>query len=286
MTTRVVLALFLLSALALAQSCSNWNTTSFLRSVTVAGVRACIEEGGNVHDRTSQGYTPLHWVAQYTGDPAIIKVLVEAGATVDARTKKGWTPLHLAARHNDNPAVSRTLFEVGAWANARDEDGKTPLHWAAEHNDNPEIVTAFLEAGVEPTIRDNNGWTPLSSAVFGGGPEVLRILLNMTGANVSDPLPLALAAAGNPDPEIITMLLDTGFNVNELVDGTTPLHLAVEYNPNPDVIAILLDAGADGKVKDRDSKIPWDYALDREAYLLARNADVFWRLNEARFESR
>ena len=49
---------------------------------------------------------------------------------------------------------------------------------------------------------------------------------------------------------------------------------------NPKIIIALLEAGADPKAKDKDGKIPWDYAKGNEA-LKVTNA--FWRLKDLRF---
>ena len=44
-----------------------------------------------------------------------------------------WTPLHYAARFSRNPAVIETLLEAGADASARDNEGKIPWDYAQEN---------------------------------------------------------------------------------------------------------------------------------------------------------
>jgi ankyrin repeat protein len=91
-----------------------------------------------------------------------------------------------------------------------------------------------------------------------------------------------VAASDNESPEVITVLLDAGANVNARNDsGGTPLHMAAKYNENPEVIIVLLDAGADGTAVNEDGLTPFDLAKDNEALA---GTDAYWALNDARFE--
>lgn len=93
-----------------------------------------------------------------------------------------------------------------------------------------------------------------------------------------DLTPLMYAASGNPDPEVITVLLKAGAEVNardRLIRqaggsfnpkampaqvkvsakanyGMTPLMFAAQSNPNPEAIGVLLKAGADINAKHPD----------------------------------
>ncbi|MDE0527259.1 MAG: hypothetical protein OXH85_00945 [Truepera sp.] len=50
---------------------------------------------------------------------------------------------------------------------------------------------------------------------------------------------------------------------------------------SPGVITALIEAGADGTIRDGVGHTPWDYAKSRAGL---RGKDIYWRLNEARFE--
>ena len=79
-------------------------------------------------------------------------------------------------------------------------------------------------------------------------------------------------------PVAVNTLISIGGDVNAQSRlGDTPLHLATEYNPNPTVITLLLDAGADATARDNEGKTPWDHAQDNEAL---RGTDAWWRLRE------
>ncbi len=195
------------------------------------------------------------WVAT----PEKVADCLAAGARVDVRSEHGFTPLHFAAAHSGKvasiygPAVIRTLIQAGAWVGARSSGGLTPLHFAAGENENPPVITALVRAGAQVNARDERGLTPLH-----------------------------LAALYSDNPAIITALVEAGASVNARGDsGLTPLHFAAGENENPAVITALLDVGADATVQDNSSNTPWDYAQDNEAL---RGTDVWWRLNEGRFQ--
>ena len=59
--------------------------------------------------------------------------------------------------------------------------------------------------------------------------------------------------------------------------GRTPLMWALLLNPNPEVITILLELGADPKAKDDSGNMPIDYARNNEKL---RDTDIFRKLEE------
>ena len=82
--------------------------------------------------RDGGGFTPLHNVAGWSANPAIIETLVAAGAEVNARDRDGDTPLHNAAQSSTSPTIITALLDAGADAAARDDDGKIPWDYARE----------------------------------------------------------------------------------------------------------------------------------------------------------
>jgi ankyrin repeat protein len=55
------------------------------------------------------------------------------------------------------------------------------------------------------------------------------------------------------------------------------LHWAAGHNETPAAVALLLDHGADPKLRDRDGKLPVEYAAGNEKL---KGTDVYWRLND------
>ena len=91
--------------------------------------------------------------------------------------------------------------------------------------------------------------------------------------------PLILAAAYNSNPEVITVLVQTGANVNARDEsGLTPLMWAAANNSNPEVITALLNLGSDPKAKDDSGQTAIDYVRKNEKL---RGTDALSELEEA-----
>lgn len=73
------------------------------------------------------------------------------------------------------------------------------------------------------------------------------------------------AAAYNPDPQVIALLVKAGANVNARGPRQwTALMMAAYGNPNPAVVEALLAAGADGKLRSDAGETAFDYARDND----------------------
>jgi len=89
------------------------------------------------------------------------------------------------------------------------------------------------------------------------------------------------SAAVGGTPEIVAALLDAGANIEARDEGgETPLHKAAGYG-SLGTVAALIAAGADPKARAKDGSLPAVLAEDNEA---VRDHDIFWTLNEARFD--
>lgn len=80
----------------------------------------------------------------------------------------------------------------------------------------------------------------------------------------------------------ISRLLEAGADVHARDEsGWTLLHAAAVSSKAPAVVNALLEAGADANARDGSNKTPFDFAKGNSAI---KGTDVYWRLNEARFE--
>ena len=145
------------------------------------------------------------------------------------------------------------------------------------------MVKQLIADGVDVNESDDWGFSPLHfAAAFNDEPDVISLLLD-AGADLNardkewKATPLHWAAWSNDNPGIIIALLDGGADLNSR-DGrnSTPLHAAAEQSNNPDVILALLDSGADTDLRDA-GKLPFDYAKDNTAL---KDSDALSRLRK------
>ena len=144
------------------------------------------------------------------------------------------------------------------------------------------MVQKCIDSGADANGRDEWGFSPLHfAAAFNDDPDVISVLVD-GGANLEakdkewGATPLHWAAWSNGNPGIIIALLDGGADLNARdARNSTPLHAAAEQSNNPAIVLALLDSGADVSVRDA-GKLPWDYAKDNDAL---KNSEAFARLN-------
>lgn len=238
----------------------------------VAFVRALLQFGADPMARDSAGKTADPVACERWGnrsffalaDAAIVADCIDGGASVQAVADRFLfaTPSLHAAGTTRDPAVISVLLEAGADVQGRDEfRAYTPLHLAAEKGTSA-IVRALLQAGA-----DADAWATGFSTDWGWGWT-----------------PLHLAARSNPDPDVITALVEAGADLHapggeSYRRGNTPLHYAGE-NPNPAVAAALLDAGAEVNAHSRAGRTPLHEAAANASnpavvdLLVAAGADV------------
>jgi ankyrin repeat protein len=134
-----------------------------------ARVRQLLDENPDeARAYTPDGFTALHFVAFFSGDPESAALLLDRGADVNAvaRNPMRVTPLHSAAagRHI---AVARLLITRSADVNATQEGGFTALHAAAQNGDT-ELADALLAHGADPLCVTTDGRTAADFAVAAG----------------------------------------------------------------------------------------------------------------------
>jgi ankyrin repeat protein len=134
-----------------------------------ARVREVLEEDANrARAYTPDGFTALHFVAFFGGDPESAALLIDHGADVNAvaRNPMRVTPLHSAAagRHT---AVAWLLIARGADVNATQEGGFTALHAAAQNGD-IEFADFLLAHSADPQHTTDDGHTAADLAASAG----------------------------------------------------------------------------------------------------------------------
>ena len=128
------------------------------------------------------------------------------------------------------------------------EQGMTPLAHAIAVHDHPggePFATLLIEHGADVNQPDRYGHTPLMWCVSCGSAGLTERLLR-EGANVHACRP----------------------------DGSTALHVAAQCEASAAVARMLLTAGADPTARDREGKLPADYAREVGLTELAQLLDA------------
>ena len=91
----------------------------------LATVKWLVQQGADIHARTSEGWTPLLFAARYAGVD-VLQYFHQRGAELAVENRAKWTPLMVAVRggHADNVAY---LLKYGADFRKRNRDRGTAL---------------------------------------------------------------------------------------------------------------------------------------------------------------
>jgi uncharacterized protein len=227
---------------------------------------ALIAKGADVHQRSADGTTALHW-AVYNDDADLVERLIKAGADVSVTNDYGASPLRQAATVAD-PVVIKALLKAGANANEANAEGETPLMVVARTGC-VECAKLLLSHGAKVNAKEQwGGQSPLMWAAAQKQPEMVKFLISH-GANVNDRGDVRdwqrrVTAEGRPK------------NMNH--GGFTPLLYAAREGCI-ECAKYLVKAKADLNLPDPDGTTPLILALmnmrfDFASYLIAAGADV------------
>jgi hypothetical protein len=100
--------------------------------------------------------------AANNGHLELLKALVDIGDDIEDRSNNGRTPLHWASLWGHYPVVEY-LVDIGANISSTDVTGMTPL-MCAVYNNQKEIVSYLVQQGANPTVKNNYEGTCMSIA--------------------------------------------------------------------------------------------------------------------------
>lgn len=203
-------------------------------------LQALLECGaGTAGPQRKHGFSPLRWACSM-GDVERVRLLIAAGADVHEKTSDGETPL-ISAVMGGQTEIVREMLKAGADPNDCGY-ALSPLAFASARGDT-EIFRLLVEHGAEVNPPRSSDRTRHSFPVtlmpgVKENPEMMSIVRNATGEDLFD-------AAKAGDYEAVVSLLELGRDPNSRHSGdVTPLHAAAEGG-HLRTIELLLDRGAD-----------------------------------------
>ncbi|KAF5014024.1 hypothetical protein FDECE_5 [Fusarium decemcellulare] len=240
------------------------------RESLVQLVRQLLDQGADADQTDEEGWTSLHFAAQFSTSWEVLDMLLKAGANVAARSNWGSTALHCAAIA-PNPEAVRFLVSRGFSTEARTHEGNFALHSAAEEGCS-ESIRILLDANADMECEDEDGWTPLHFACIKGHLEAVRLLIDrgaiVSSRNRYSNTPLHLAAReGSSD--IVRHLIKSGADITATDgDRRTALHWVVLSN-SLITTQVLLEYDLDIEARDRDGETPLATAVIHNAVEIA-----------------
>ncbi|XP_073799345.1 ankyrin repeat and SOCS box protein 15 isoform X6 [Danio rerio] len=208
--------------------------------------------GASVNQVCPKQWTAVHEAAK-VGCTDILTLLLQHGGDVSETNEHGVTAIGIAAEYAQAEAMD-ILIHYGADVNAQAPNGDSVLYDAAGSG-NPDCIDLLLQHGADPNVASLSLQLPIHRAAYNGHYLALRMLIPITtrrALRLSGQSPVHAAADGG-HVRCLELLLDKGFDVNDLLDPQvsekygdlrrTALYFAVS---NGDVTGtqLLLNAGA------------------------------------------
>ncbi len=216
-------------------------------------IKLLLESGTNPDILRGISETPI-MIASQSGSAESVRILLEAGADVNKATYLGGQTALLWASALGHVDVARELIAADAGLEARS---------TSDHR----FVIADESNGcrMDQYIIDQLwGFSPLILAVINGHIGIVELLLE-AGADIDGPAAnrasSLLFAAHDGHFEIVRLLLDHGADPDPIGAACSALHAAV-LSDDPEILSMLLESGADINSLNYEGRTPLDLSVD------------------------
>lgn len=216
------------------------------------------------------GKNQLHVAAQYNENVDVVKEFTRVCQS-NSQDEFGNNALFFALENNkkDNAEIFDMLVSEGVPVNVKNNQGSTLLTKAAEKGAKLSVFLTLIEAGVNVNdVTTEYEKNALHYIYKIDDPIIIKTLID-AGIDVNQisksgkETPLHIAVANNKSPEIISLLIEAGANVNAKGNyEDTPLHIAAKKSNNK-VIDLLINAGADQNAKNYYEQTPLMLAVSK-----------------------
>jgi ankyrin repeat protein len=279
LSRRMGACLVLLSVARLSTAAEGTVLIDAIKAHNRSAITALLKHPADVHARTADGTTALHWAVR-VDDLETVQLLLRSGGDVNVANRYGVTPLALAAA-NGNAAIVAALLKAGGDATAALPEGETVLMTAARTGNAP-TLELLIEHGAD--INAHESWlgeTALMWAAAENHADATKVLLahgakpdvhsfpttykRKTGGQTVLPrggFTALMYAARQNAMDAARALADGGADLNQAdPDGLTALIVAI-INAHYDLAALLIEKGADPDFADSTGMTPLYAAVD------------------------
>ena len=239
-------------------------------------IKFLLENGADPDLKDKDGKTPFHQTAYSVVRLDILKTLLEYGADINARDKDGETPLsyfakwpHAKSSVNNHLGRLKFLLENGANVDVKDKRDNTPLHRMASEDVPFEALEVMILWNADANAKNQFGDTPLTYA----RTNEAKTLLSDAAARQKKMENIYDAVREGTGDDVHYILKNRNIKLDvKYAGGATLLHLAAAHNPDAEILKILLGRGADIRAADADGKTPLDHADTEEKQKILRDA--------------
>ncbi len=221
----------------------------------------------NVNKANANGDTPLSITAENAHNSCLRMLLSMPQLQVNARDNDGNSALYLAAEAKHTDTMRLLLEADGIDVNITTNNGRTPLMAAAAAGSTDGVRLLLAQQGINLSLTDQNGATAVQLAreanhiacaniIESPSAEAARRQLREMGIKPENYHQVLCDAADQNQPDLISLIIAAGADVNATFDDYTPVFNAAFFG-HEECLALLLEApGVDVNKLSDSSRTP------------------------------